>query len=255
MIRKIHILILLTFAAPASHAQPARYGLNNIHAHNDYDHNIPFVQAYALGIGSIEADVLLINDTLFVAHGRNEIKRDVLFETTYLKKLEEGIKKNHGYAYADTSRVLQLLIDIKTDTLQTLNAVIKSIQQFPLLLNNRSIRFVITGNQPSPSQFNQYPSYILFDGKIQSVEHTSQLSRIGLFSADFSRYSKWKGEGPIPETDLLLIKKDISQAHTLNRQIRFWGVPDNLLTWKIMMELGVDYINTDQIVKVAAFLQ
>jgi alkaline phosphatase len=89
---------------------------------------------------------------------------------------------------------LQLLIDIKTDSLQTLNAVIKSIEKFPALVN-RSVRFVITGNQLPADKFASYPSYVLFDGKINDPSHIKNIDRIGLFSANFANYTKWKGEG------------------------------------------------------------
>ena len=244
--------ILACFFCLFSAAQP--YRLDNIHAHNDYDHNIPFTEAYKLGIGSIEADVLLINGTLFVAHSSKEIRRNVLFEENYLQQLAAGINRNKGYAYADTGRVLQLLIDIKTDSIKTLDAVIRSIRKFPVLLQSRSVRFVITGNQPAPEHFTNYPSFLLFDGKIRDEDHISQLSRIGLFSANFANYSKWKGEGQIPAEDLVNIRRDIEKAHYLHRAFRFWGVPDNEVTWKLMMALGVDYLNTDHIQDLARFL-
>jgi alkaline phosphatase len=252
MARKL-LFILCSFIALLTQAQPVKYTIANVHAHNDYDHNVPFVQAYGLQLGSIEADVLWINDTLFVAHGAKYLKRDVLFESSYLQKLDQFVKEHKGYAYADTSSVLQLLIDLKTDSLQTLNAVVKSIQKFPATIN-RSVRFVITGNQLPAEQFDLYPSYILFDGKLNDPSHIKHLNRIGLFSADFSKYSKWKGEGDIPAAELALLKADIAKAHALHKQIRFWGVPDNAHTWRIMMDLGVDYINTDQIAEVARFV-
>jgi len=251
---KYIILIICCLITGYGLAQPLKYTINNIHAHNDYDHNDPFVQAYALQLGSIEADVLWINDTLFVAHSAKELKRNVLFESSYLRKLEQGIKDHKGCAYSDSNCVLQLLIDIKTDSLQTLNAVVNSIRRFPILVNNRSVRFVITGRQVPAEEFDRYPSYILFDGKINDDSHIKHLNRIGLFSADFSTYSKWKGEGDIPVTELIAIKKDIAKAHALHKQIRFWGVPDNALTWQMMMDLGVDYINTDHIADVARFI-
>lgn len=251
---KYLVLALCLLAASAVSAQPAAYRLDNIHAHNDYDHNTPFSEAYTLGIGSIEADVLLIRDTLFVAHSRQEIKREVLFDRNYLLPLAEGIRRNKGYVYADTTRVLQLLIDIKTDSLQTLKAVIAAIQQYPELLHNRSIRFVITGNQPSPVTFSGYPSFLLFDGKIRDEIHLQQIARIGLFSANFAMYSRWRGEGDIPEADLQLIRKDVEKAHALHRAFRFWAVPDQPIAWKKMMEIGVDYLNTDHIHDLARFL-
>ena len=251
--KKLCFIFWILFAIVAN-AQPVKYTVANIHAHNDYDHNIPFTQAYALQLGSIEADVLWVHDTLFVAHSLKELKRNVLFETSYLQKLDEGVKGNKGHAYADKNLVLQLLIDIKTDSIQTLDAVVNSIRKFPSLVNNRSIRFVITGNQRPAGDFSKYPSFILFDGKLNDPEHLKQLKKIGLFSADFSRYSKWRGTGDIPENDLAVIKKDITLAHSLHKQIRFWGVPDNQHTWEIMMKLGVDFINTDHIADVANFL-
>jgi len=235
--------------------QPAQYRRSNIHAHNDYDHNLPFTEAYAAGTGSIEADVLLINDTLFVAHSRKEIKRDVLFMASYLKPLAEGVARNKGYAYPDKKAVLQLLIDIKTDSVQTLDAVIKAIRQFPVLINNSSVRFVVSGNQPEANRFSSYPSFIFFDGKISDEGHLQQLPKIGLFSADFSAYSKWKGRGEISEQDKNRIRAAIEKAHALKRPFRFWGVPDGPEAWQLMMQLGVDFLNTDHIHQLAAFLE
>jgi alkaline phosphatase len=253
MARQLFFVSFFILTGLLAKAQPAKYTIANVHAHNDYDHNIPFTQAHSLRLGSIEADVLWINDTLFVAHGAKYLKRDVLFEGSYLQKLANFVKENKGYVYADTSAVLQLLIDIKTDSLQTLNAVIKSIEKFPVIVN-RSVRFVITGNQLPADKFASYPSYVLFDGKINDPSHIKNINRIGLFSANFANYTKWKGEGAIPAADLTLLKNDIAKAHALHRQIRFWGVPDNADTWRIMMDLGVDYINTDQIAEVARFV-
>lgn len=253
MTRQLFFALFLMLISVSADAQPVKYTIANVHAHNDYDHNTPFTQAHGLQLGSIEADVLWINDTLFVAHGAKYLKRDVLFEGSYLQKLAKFVKDNKGYAYTDTSAVLQLLIDIKTDSLQTLNAVIRSIEKYPELVN-RSVRFVITGNQLPAEKFSSCPSWLLFDGKINDPSHIRNLDRIGLFSANFANYTKWKGEGEIPAADLVLLKNDIAKAHALHRQIRFWGVPDNARTWRIMMDLGVDYINTDQIAELAKFV-
>lgn len=37
----------------------------------------------------------------------------------------------------------------------------------------------------------------------------------------------------------------------LNKPIRFWATPDTQLSWKALMEMGVDYINTDKITELA----
>ncbi|MCF2489047.1 hypothetical protein [Dyadobacter sp. CY347] len=43
------------------------------HSHNDYLQPAPFALAYQQGFGSVEADVFLINDSLFVAHEKTQI--------------------------------------------------------------------------------------------------------------------------------------------------------------------------------------
>ncbi|MDE3254126.1 MAG: alkaline phosphatase [Bacteroidota bacterium] len=253
MVKTIFFICCICIGAPLA-GQPSVYSVANLHAHNDYEHNTPFSDAYALQLGSIEADVLLIRDSLFVAHSVKQISQQVLLQNAYLDKLAAAVKANHGFAYADPSRVLQLLIDIKTDSLQTLDAVIRQITQYPLLLNNPSIRFVITGNQPDPKDFDTYPGWLFFDGKINNPVHRQERKRIALFSANFAEYSKWKGEGNIPDKDLAGIRSAIGEAHALHKPFRFWGVPDGPHVWKIMTELGVDFINTDHISAAAAFV-
>ena len=45
-----------------------------IHAHNDYLNDVPFFEAYINGAASIEMDIHLYNDELYVAHDFDEIK-------------------------------------------------------------------------------------------------------------------------------------------------------------------------------------
>jgi alkaline phosphatase len=238
-----------------SEAQPFRYSVADVHAHNDYDHNRPFTDAYALQLGSIEADVLWIRDTLFVAHSARELRKEVRFDNAYLQPLAAAVRRNHGYPYADTTRWLQLLIDIKTDSVATLAAVIRYMQSFPEIVTAKHIRFVISGNQPSPSTFETYPPFILFDGKLNNPEHLKRIHRIGLFSDSFANYSKWKGEGRIEYTDKAVIEEQVRKAHALQRPIRFWATPDGKEAWSAFMQLGIDYLNTDHISALAAYLQ
>jgi alkaline phosphatase len=46
-----------------------------IHSHNDYLRNAPFWEAYANNAASIEADVILEGNTLYVAHEKESIKK------------------------------------------------------------------------------------------------------------------------------------------------------------------------------------
>lgn len=252
--KKRWVFLLTLVIAATGYAQPAVYTTGNGHAHNDYEHNIPFLQAYQQGFGSIEADVLLINDSLFVAHDTAHISRNQLFATTYLQPLAAMVTANKGYAYADTGKQLILLIDLKTPAIATLNAVIKAITAYPGLTKALNMRFVITGNQPPASAFNNYPGYIYFDGDISNEAHTGNTGRIALFSANFKQYSKWNGKGLIPAGEQAGLKTAIDKVHALHKPIRFWGCPDNSNTWHTFIAMGIDYINTDKVVAFAQFI-
>jgi alkaline phosphatase len=56
------------------------------------------------------------------------------------------------------------------------------------------------------------------------------------------------------ESDLKKIKNAVTKAHTLNKPIRFWAAPDLPNAWYQLMSLNVDYINTDKIHEISAFL-
>lgn len=245
------LFILLIFMGSNAFTQPARYSVANAHAHNDYEHNIPFVQAFDLGFGSVEADVILEKDTLFVGHNHEDIyNKPLYFERDYIEPLNAAIRINK-----DAGRQVVLLIDLKTEAMATLNKVMEIIEKYPALTRSPAVRFVITGNQPAPSDFENYPAYIYFDGDINNPGHLQHLSRIGMFSDNFRKYSQWKGKGSIPKSEEEALITLINKVHAVHKKIRFWGCPDNPHAWKVFMKLKIDYLNTDHIDQLAAFLK
>jgi len=236
-------------------AQPTTYSTANAHSHNDYEKIAPFIGAYKAGFGSVEADLHLINDTLWVSH--DTPKPGIVpptFESIYLKPLQEMVVKNSGYPYADHSKKLQLLIDLKTDGVLTLPKVVAAIRRYPDLAGNKHIYFVISGSRPDPSTWGQYPSFIWFDGNIGQTYTAPALRRIALMSADFHKISKWTGLDSLPTRDKDTIQLLVQSVHKLGKPIRFWASPDNEPAWKQFMQWKIDYLNTDRIDTIAAFL-
>ncbi|HTQ28513.1 MAG TPA: hypothetical protein VMI35_10305, partial [Puia sp.] len=114
--------------------------------------------------------------------------------------------------------------------------------------------WVITGNRPAPGQFSSYPAFILFDGDLGRGYNTEALQRIAMMSADFKHFSGWDGNDDIPEGDENRLKEVILAAHRLHKPVRFWNAPDSGNAWNELMLLQVDFINTDHIEALAAFL-
>jgi len=61
--------------------------LVNAHAHNDYEHARPLLDALDRGFCSVEADVWLVDGQLLVAHDRGKAKPGRTLQALYLDPL------------------------------------------------------------------------------------------------------------------------------------------------------------------------
>jgi alkaline phosphatase len=239
----------------ATLAQPARYTVANAHSHNDYEQKVPFYAAYKEGFGSIEADIFWHNNEILVAHSAGELLLHHTLEDMYLKPIQSFIEKNKGHAYADGTRKLQLMIDIKTEAVNTLAKLIELLQKYPVLTKCATLQIAISGNRPDQSTYTSYPSFIWFDGELNKEYSDQALSRIVMMSDDLKRYTKWDGKGNIPEADWEVLQKLVSRTHVLHKPVRFWDAPDFANAWQQLMKLQVDYINTDSIKALSDFFK
>ncbi|QNF34978.1 alkaline phosphatase [Adhaeribacter swui] len=246
-------LFLLLFGQIAQ--GQARYTSANVHSHNDYQQPVPFHNAYQHKVGSIEADVFLKNNELYVAHELKEIAPERTLDALYLKPLQQQIQKNNGTAYPNAQAVLQILIDLKTPGASTLPVLVRKLEKYPEIKNNRTIQIVISGDKPDPSTWATFPGFIHFDGLPGQVYNPEQAKRVSLVSANFRKYSRWNGKGKIEAAELTKIKQLIDSVHHQNQKMRFWATPDNEDSWKTLMNQGVDFIGTDAVTELTTFLK
>lgn len=249
------LFFLLLLCSTATFSQPAGYTVANAHSHNDYEQPVPFYTAYNEAFGSIEADIFWYNNEILVAHTAKELPLHHTLEDLYLKPLQSFVEKNNGHAYADSSRKLQLMIDIKTEAVTTLNKLIELLQKYPLLTQCKTLQIAISGNRPDPATYTSYPAFIWFDGELYKEYSAPALSRIVMMSDDLKKYTKWNGNGNIPASEGNGLQKLISHSHALNKPVRFWDAPDFINAWQQLMKLQVDYINTDSIKALSDFLR
>src|SRR5882762_4628435 len=73
-------------------AQPTP--LIHAHAHNDYEHTRPLLDALDHGFCSVEADIYLVDGKLLVAHDRSKVKAERTLQSLYLDPLRERVRKN-----------------------------------------------------------------------------------------------------------------------------------------------------------------
>lgn len=226
--------------------QPSHYTTANAHSHNDYEQMTPFFKAYKKGFGSIETDIHLVNGNLLVGHETNDLNPEKTLEHLYLIPL----KKIH-----DSKRKLLLLIDIKTEALTTLNALIKLLHKFPKIIHSPYIKIVISGNRPDPKKYHEYPKFIWFDGRFEQEYSKEALNKIALLSEDFSKLAGNSESLPISDATFFRLKSAIDKGHALKKPTRLWASPDYPEGWNLLMNLGVDYINTDHIEDLGKYLE
>lgn len=237
-----------------SPALAQQYTTANAHSHNDYEQAAPFSNAFERNFGSMEADVWERNGQLYVAHNQKDIDSSRTLAALYLQPLQNMIHAKKGI-FAVGTQPLQLLIDFKTTGVPTMGALIKILSAFPTITSNPQVKIVISGSRPDPVLWEQYPSYILFDGVPTATYTSAQLSRIWMISASFQSYTKWNGKGAIVKEEKQPIQDVINKVHGLGKKFRFWATPDNINTWKTMINLGVDYLNTDKVDSLADYLE
>lgn len=248
--KKIIILLYLLFAT-SLFAQD--YSSFSIHSHNDYANKIPFVEAFNNGAGSIEADVFLVSNELYLAHTANEITPDFTLKKVYLEPLVQKIRTQKMKPYSNQDK-LSLLIDIKTDAISTLALLVQQIKEYPELVKEQSIQIVISGNGPNKNSWTNYPNFIYFDGRLHEDYTAEEALRVALISEDIKTLTDWNGKGVLVDADLEKVTKFIAMVHQKNKKVRFWGTQDNLNTWITLMGLKADYITTDKITDMALFL-
>jgi alkaline phosphatase len=260
---KMKIKSLLCLAALTTCISPAVYAQHydvkkNTHSHNDYLQSQPFYTAHASHFASMEVDVFLENNELYVAHNKEDIDKKRTIERLYIEPILAQIKVNGNQkVYCDSGK-LQLMIDLKTSgdpALKCLEAKLKPIRHYFDVNNNPdAVQLVITGDAPSPERFKAFDDIFFFDGKRNTPYTPEQLKRVAFVSAGLHEFSKWNGLGRMVEEDYRRSKNFVDSVHHVGKRVRFWGNPDTKTCWQAFIKMGVDFLNTDSPAEMARFL-
>jgi hypothetical protein len=250
----------LLWGAPILAQTPPK-PLINLHAHNDYEHKRPLLDALDHGFCSVEADIFLVEGQLLVAHQRNQVKPERTLEKLYLEPLRGRVKMNRGRVY-DNGPEFTLLIDIKTDWKTTYPVLREVLKMYADMLttfreNSRetnAIMAIITGDRSKSMFEGESLRYAALDGELEDLGSILPSTSIPWISSNWARSFKWRGKGAIPDDEKARLKQIVAKAHSEGRRVRFWGSPDFPEFWHELIEDGVDLINTDDLEGAQRFL-
>ncbi|SDG73410.1 alkaline phosphatase [Pedobacter terrae] len=259
MVKKIGInfAVLAFMLGLQSASAQVRLNANRGHSHNDYKQEIPLLTAYYAEMGSIEADVFLKDDELYVAHEAAEIKPGFTLKKIYLDPLARFFKAKGNHPYTNAALKLQLVVDVKENYQHVLPVLLKELESYAEVFdakkNANAIKVVISGDMPAPADFKNYDEKLSFDGRPTIPYTDAQLARVAMISDDLKNHTVWNGKGNPTKTDEARMRAIITQAHQKGKPFRFWASQDSPNTWIVLERLGVDWINTDKPTKLRDF--
>ena len=231
------------------------------HAHNDYEHKRPLLDALDHGFCSVEADVYLVEGRLLVAHERDKVTPSRTLQSLYLDPLRERANRNGGRVFRD-GPVVTLLVDIKSEAEATYAALREAFKQYADLLctfssgamEARAVLVIISGNRPRKTMEAEPLRYAAYDGRPEDLDSPVSSKFIPWISESWGRLFKWHGVGPIPDDEKRKLQEFVSRAHAQERKVRFWGTPDQQEVWQELHDAGADLINADDLAGLQEFL-
>jgi hypothetical protein len=236
--------------------------LVHAHAHNDYAHERPLLDALDNGFCNVEADIFLVDGELLVAHSIFEVRKSRTLAALYLEPLAERVKKNSGRVYPDGPE-FTLMIDLKSEAEATYRALAKELAKYAEMLTvvrdgkveRRGVNIVLSGNRPHALVAAEKVRYVGIDGRMGDLDSDTPADLMPWVSDNWANHFKWDGRGEMPAAERAKLDDYVRRAHARDRKLRFWASPDRLDTWRTLSAAGVDLINTDDLAGLARFLR
>lgn len=257
--------VLLT-ALPATAADGAE-PLPRAHAHNDYEHERPLLDALDHGFTSVEADIYLVDGELRVGHDPEDLRPGRTLQSLYLEPLALRVRQGYGHVFPGSRRQLQLLVDIKNTGAATYTELDKVLGAYRKMLTTYhkgkvkpgAVTVVISGDRPRELMAAQERRYAFYDGRMSDLGQGNP-SLIPLISDNWTNHFTWRGDGEMPAAERDKLRQIVATAHRDGQRVRFWATPDTAgpareAIWRELIAADVDHINTDDLAGLQQFLR
>ncbi|MER6620098.1 MULTISPECIES: phosphatidylinositol-specific phospholipase C/glycerophosphodiester phosphodiesterase family protein [unclassified Streptomyces] len=238
------------------------------HAHNDYEHPRPLLDALDHRFGSVEADIYLVGGQLLVAHDPEDLDPSRTLESLYLDPLTARVRAHHGSVYRGHRRPLQLLIDIKTEGASTYLELDRRLRRYRHLFTTcvhgrvlpGPVTAVVSGDRAARAPMEaQRVRRAFYDGRLTDLGSTAPASFVPLISDNWTLNFTWQGVGAFPDAERRKLRDIVGTAHARGQRVRFWATPDlpgpaRDALWGELVAADVDHLNTDDLAGLEAFL-
>ncbi|KAI5851103.1 PLC-like phosphodiesterase [Morchella snyderi] len=246
-----------------------------LHSHNDYWRKAPLFTAIANGAISVEADVWLYNDTLYVGHDTSSLTKNRTFSSLYINPLLEILTlqnpetpfvtspTRNGVYDASVYQTLFLFVDLKTDGATTWPAVLKALhplraRNYLTTVNDTTITpgpitIIGTGGTPLDQIRGKSARDYFYDGPLTELDAkniTRAVSPIAS-TALTAAVGAVNGTG-LSDEQKAKVEKQVREAHEKGIWVRYWDLPSWPVSlrngvWRDLVAVGVDLLNVDDL--------
>lgn len=232
------------------------------HAHNDYEHERPLLDALDHGFTSIEADVFAIDGELYVYHNRPaKVDPQRTLKKLYLEPLRDRVSNNQGKVYSRYDGHFQLMIDIKTNAAETYALIQEQLQDYATLFSRIEngenitgpIMVFLSGNRPIATILEADTHIAKLDGRPEDIGKGYPAAKMPVISERYGKVLAWNGETKLKRKQKKKLKNLIRQVHAEGKQLRLWAMPESETAWKTYLQLGIDWINADDLARLQNF--
>jgi hypothetical protein len=238
--------------------------LTNGHAHNDYWHARPLLDALDNGFMSVEADCFLLDGEIMVAHERASIKKENTLSQLYLEPLMKRARQNDLKSiYANGPEEFVLYIDIKDDCerfIPFLDSVLKGYA--PMLTRfaggkkvSGAVRVLVNHCGNDAYLLHSEPRYLSLSGEKKDVASSIGSDTMPRISFAYPTLLSWRGLGKMPKGQKEKLHSFIQKAHSKGYSVRMWAAGNNPKIWEALVDADVDWINVDELENFKRFME
>jgi len=244
---------------------------------------VPLYTALFAGCISIEADVWLVNGTLYVGHEQSALTTSRTLASLYIDQLVDILRRQNpssafvtsptrnGVFDADPSQTMYLFVDVKTDGESTWPAVVNALQ--PLRdagylttydgtgVKSGPVTVIGTGNTPLDQVQGETRRDYFFDAPASMLGTTFSNITSGvspIASTDFADAIGAINGTEFSSAQLTILRSQVARAKDKGVMVRYWGLPawpiaTRNAVWSTLRREGVGLVNADNVVEAAGF--
>ncbi len=230
------------------------------HAHNDYYHERPLLDALAQRFYSVEADVFLSSDELSVAHYPWEYYGSL--SALYLDPLQKLVD-SRGSVYGD-GVPFTLWIDIKESSQDIAPMMEQVLSRYDMLetftdAGGRSgaVTVVLTGDAANKQSYVESTDerFAVRDSNDYDAGDPDADRQWTHYALNWGNYVDDSGQSPLTAAAETTLGDIVAGAHDKGRAVRFYDTPDTEDIWRVSAEARVDFVHTDDLEGLGDFLR